>query len=173
MAGDLGWAHAFSIIWTSSMGGKTGPGCAWAGAYDSESTVPTRVYRRLGPRLSSLAARLIDVQLECRDGAALIARRSGDEDAVWYVDPPYPGTTGYAAEVDQAALDEALLAVEGRCAVSGHPGDRPSLESAGWARHEFPVVRSVSTGTRSRPGATECLWLNYDPPLRHEQETLW
>ena len=110
-------------------------------------------------RVAVLAARMWNVQLECRDGVALLHDFAAVEEAVIYCDPPYSraNTSHYRHDVDRDALSVALLAQKGRVAVSGY-GDE--WDGLGWRREEKEAWRSEIGGKHLTP-RTEVLWMNY------------
>lgn len=171
--GDLEWAADWMTAITQRVGSLPplvgDPGLSW-----KRTLMPDRP--TAGPRISTrvemisqLGNRMIDVQIECKDAVDLLRDVADKSYTVIYADPPYPGVNGYyGAVVDQAALDEALLAQRGRVAVSGYPGDRQRLEDAGWDRHTFSTYQSMAgrLGEVERPRRQECLWTNYEPSVQ-------
>ena len=79
-----------------------------------------------------------------------------------YADPPYKDTAGYHSDVDRDALREALLAQQGRAAISGY-GDE--WDHLGWERHERAEEINPSIGSQ-RTVRKDVLWTNYEPVQR-------
>ena len=164
---DVEWAWAFSVIVLQTVGA--------AGAGWKRNTGQRIGGGRAGltflsflPRLRPVAERFARVQLDCCDAVDLLDRLAQADDALIYVDPPYPGASiDYAEGVDQDALDDVLLSMAGAVAVSGYRGDRPALDDAGWHRYEiesYMAMRAVVGQIgRPRPRRTECLWVNWHP----------
>ena len=116
---------------------------------------------RAGLRIRGMADRLRDVHLECCDAVDLLNRVGTKPNTVVYCDPPYPAADdrAYHARLDDDRFVEAVLACRGRVAVSGHAGDWPQLDAAGWRREERPVQITVAQGGER----IEALWCNYEP----------
>ena len=125
------------------------------------------------PVVQPLADRMRSVEIERRDGVEVLQRFAHHASQTVYVDPPYPTAStlnDYAALPDYGLLAEALLAQKGACAVSGHPGDWPQLDQAGWNRQTVPVATTMPNDVRQPGDPTknriEVLWTNYTPPAQ-------
>lgn len=116
--------------------------------------------------LRAIARRLRDVQIECDDALAVIARYDSPS-TLFYVDPPYlPETRAnkwdrmiYEAELtdaDHARLAAALAEIEGMAIVSGYPSPLYERLYGGWER-----VQTVATVNDGEGGSkVEALWIN-------------
>lgn len=137
---------------------------------------------RWNMRLSLLEAwhsRLMRVQIDCRDALEVI-RYWDNEDAVFYIDPPYHPDTRvdkkkYVKEASRdhhARLVETLLSLKGKAVLSGyaHPV-YALLEQAGWQRIDFKTachtaVRTRQSGLQGEGAASkkvpriETVWIN-------------
>lgn len=130
-------------------------------AWSRESgSAPAADWRGWPEEIPAFAERLRGVTIEHEPALSVIARHAGD-DALLYVDPPYPtetrGKHRYAHEMttaDHCDLGEALRSASGFVAVSGY--DCPLY-------HEmFGDWRRVSRDTHADGGRdrTEVLWLS-------------
>ena len=123
-------------------------------------------YRRtyLSPQdVARLAERMRWVRLESRPALQTLDGTRRRDDAVIYLDPPYPSADNSfyqsTAGTKPSEISVALLAQAGRVAVSGYPGEWDCL---GWRRHE-QQTRKPRAAARGVEARTECLWTNYDP----------
>ena len=83
--------------------------------------------------------------LENLDFAEVIARYDSP-DTLFYCDPPYSGTTGYACRFtmdDHARLRDALTAIKGRAVVSLNDCPETRRLYNGWEIREVGVGYSV------------------------------
>ena len=164
--GALDWALVWTTAVACSVGGKPG---SWGRTFKIGGRVKPNRHVLAAEMVPRLADRLRHVQLECGDALEIIGRAGEDPDGLIYADPPYRTVPSlYAAEVDQDALEHALIAARCKVAVSGYPGDRPILEAAGWRRYELDIQTNGGGPQAELPERTECLWLNYTPPGQTE-----
>ena len=142
----------------ASSPGNTG----WRQHYQPRGSLAWR--RGLDDRIAALAERMRDVAIDNRPAEELIERMASVDEAVIYVDPPYPTAAQglYGVDtLDHARLSEGLKALTGRAAISGY-GDE--WDHLGWQRHERSTLR-VTPG-RNADARVEVLWTNYEPPHR-------
>ena len=113
-------------------------------------------------KISAIAARMRNVQIENRTAEELLKRTASVSEAVIYVDPPYPTASDFYGRIDTDLLADLLLAQEGLVAVSGYGEEWDGL---GWHRHECPSVHGGRKTARiwSADQRREILWTNYDP----------
>ncbi|MYA40494.1 MAG: hypothetical protein F4Z31_01695 [Gemmatimonadetes bacterium] len=121
--------------------------------------------------LDRLAERMRDVQVISGDGVELMQKLVERVDTLVYADPPYAGAAeplyGQHSDFRRGEMLEAMLAMRGRCAVSGTPDDWPELEKAGWDLKEMRITSKPGHGSsRTR---VEALWRN--PLLAEEAST--
>lgn len=113
-------------------------------------------------RVSLLAERLFNVQLECRPADEFLERFKNEKHCTMYCDPPYYSTDVEAydrVETNIKELSALFLAQQCKVAISGYSGEWNHL---GWQRHEMQCNTSVvGLGYKSEP-RTEVLWTNYD-----------
>ena len=119
--------------------------------------------------LHAFARRLLDVSIDCIDGAEFIAKW-GREGTMVYVDPPYVASTrkgdAYLHELSDDGHRRFAAACHGavergaRVAVSGYPSALYDALYAGWRRIDIDVALH---GTRHSNGQrrTESLWMSY------------
>lgn len=127
-------------------------------------------------RIPAVADRLRDVVLENRTALEMIPAYDAD-DAVIYVDPPYPAearnSTGYAYEMpsadDHRRLAKILHACAGTVLLSGYACPLYDELYGGWDCWTFDS--RVGNGGRrdGREYGTECVWVNRETT---RQETL-
>ena len=156
---ERAWATTYCLL--KSLSGNIEQNMSWAVKLDpaaSLSWIDLSMIDKIYERTKT-------IQFDCRDALVLLDRTKNKEKTHIYIDPPYPGTTGYRMTVDQNDLDTLLLAQKGRVAVSGYANDRPRLEKEGWRVEYFnrsTTFASQGKATKQR----EALWMNYDPPHR-------
>ena len=161
-AGGTGIRKALDFTICVMQGMAHAPSGGWGQHYQPRGALAWR--RGLDERIAALADRMRDVAIENRPAEELIERLATIQEAVVYVDPPYPTATHgmYGADiVDRDRLAEGLKAMVGRAAVSGYNDEWDHL---GWERHERATVR-VSPG-KTGEKRVEVLWTNYTPPSR-------
>lgn len=123
-------------------------------------------------RMAPAAERLAQVSLECDDYAAVLARYD-HPDTLFYLDPPYLGTTRsaghYAIEMRSAGEHREFLqnitAVEGMVVLSGYASELYDTALTGWERVTFPA--KTQNGS-----AVEVLWFNPAAAARQPHPTL-
>ena len=162
-------AVAFQCVVTQSVTNSR-HGVAWAPKYGN------RKYRDSWAVLGPLAARIWNLQLECRPAEEILDRAKDVERAVVYCDPPYAGavTTPYVNKgaYDQKLIAKLLLAQRGFAAVSGYEADGWDELLPGWERFDKAVPfrgicdASILRGEQKR--RVESLWVN--KPLTGTQE---
>ncbi len=116
-------------------------------------------------QVPAFVERLRGVTIENRDALACMAQHADDE-ALFYVDPPYVLSTRgsaygvrqkYETELtdgDHADLAAALHNLRGMVVLSGYPSELYTELYADWERHER---LAMADGARER---TEVVWLN-------------
>lgn len=122
-------------------------------------------------RFEPLAARLLNVTMENRDGIQIINEFGRFADNLLYVDPPYLAVTrsssGYAAEFARADQHMQLLAALKECKasvlLSGYPSELYEQELAGWHRTAIRGSRNVNNAS-----TPETIWSNR--PLNGQQK---
>lgn len=124
-------------------------------------------------RVAPVAQHLHNVSLECRPALELLLDYD-NPDTVFYVDPPYVGTTRRAAlyrvemagEAHHTQLLEVLLSRRGQVVRSGYPHPLYDEALAGWNRYEFSSQACTNTNRR------EVVWSNKEPhpTLNFEEE---
>ena len=107
--------------------------------------------------LANVHERLKEVQIDCRDALEVI-RYWDNENAVFYVDPPYHPETCKERNVYKHAADDAhhrqlvetLLNVKGCATMSCyfHPVYQPLID-AGWMRVDFQTICDAAARTRN------------------------
>ena len=153
-------ALAYQIIITQG----TNAGDAHTGWKLHISPNVTSVKPYMSHRIAALGMRMREVQIENLPGVEVLAYMARYEEAVVYVDPPYPSAdnTPYLhAEIDKDELTAVLLKQRGFCAVSGF-GDE--WEHLGWDMREKAVTfQSIYANERTDSGRIERLWCNREP----------
>lgn len=180
-ADEVTRAWAFFVFQNQGFAGnsqnKTG---SWGRVFESYGGIAGIVNKWL-MRLSMLDAfrwRIMCAQIDNRDAIEVIEYWD-NENAVFYIDPPYHPETRISGKYKHEATDEhykalieTLLNVNGAVVLSGyaHPVYWP-LEEAGWKRVDFKTVchaagRGRNSGLRGNGAAlekvprVESVWLN-------------
>jgi len=120
-----------------------------------------RSYKR---RLPDVAARLMNVSIECRSALDVIQAYGREVSNLLYVDPPYLGSTrkavGYADEMrgeqDHLDLLTVLRGVRAKVVVSGYDSELYDHGLPGWTKRH---MRSRTQGS----SRCETVWMNYTP----------
>lgn len=176
---DLERARRFWVRVTQSFARNTSGSSGWSLSVGQNVSRATTAQRAIG-RFEDVAARLSTVNIECCDGVDLIDRLATKPRTVFYVDPPYLGSSrtggdGYAfemrADADHVRLLEAINRVEGHVVLSGYDSELYREYLDGWYRVERGVTTysSRATGDNTRAARTEVLWLNYDPEPQEDE----
>ena len=152
-------------LWTITVDQSISKTMGKSGFSQSYSIARGRGGQKVGyweKKLTALAYRIRQVQLDCQPAEKLLERLAKEKDTVIYCDPPYPSATEFYgnAELDVELIAELLTDQQGRVAVSGY-GDEWDL--LGWEKHE---CRGTSCGSPSnKPSEAqvrrEILWTNY------------
>jgi DNA adenine methylase len=130
-------------------------------------------------RMNSLALRLAPVNLECLDALDVITRYGKCPTSLFYVDPPYLGTSragaaGYTHEMrgtrEHVALAAALSVTNAGVVLSGYSSPLYNDLYSGWNRAEFSSRASTGGGKPSSK-RTEVVWSNRPFPVK--DVTLW
>ncbi len=138
---------------------------------DHSGTTPASDWAHYPAALSAFVERLQGVTIEQRDALDILAKMDR-EDALHYVDPPYPMSTrrigngitpnhGYRHEMtdeDHVRLSELLHSLKGMVVISSYPGPLYDRLYAGWHSIEWTSKHFVSTSGDAK--RTECVWLN-------------
>jgi len=112
--------------------------------------------------MEEVAARLTNVQLECRPALEMIEKYGANDSTVLYVDPPYLGSTrngtNYTREMtnedEHVDLAAALRGCRAAVALSGYDSEQYRELFGDWRRVDL-AARNAASGT-----ATEVVWLN-------------
>lgn len=117
-------------------------------------------WQKVPDQLRTLAWRLSDAEIECRDALSVI-RRFNAPDVLIYADPPYLHETRtqrmYAEEVEVAhhvELLEALLTHQGPVVLSGYDNSLYDEALLGWAKVTMKAPKVEKGAARS-----EVLWV--------------
>lgn len=116
-------------------------------------------------RMPAAAARLADVQLECRPALEVIDAYGQNPSALLYVDPPYLASTRrslqYVHEMhttaEHAELAEALTQTRAAVVLSGYDSPEYRHWYQDWDRVEIPASTQQAGHHSPR---TEVLWIN-------------
>jgi DNA adenine methylase len=142
-------------------------------------------WRNYPEHISAFTQRLQGVVLENRP-AAQILRKMDREDALHYVDPPYPmsvrkignGTTPehrYRHEMtdkDHVRLAELLHSLRGMVLISSYPSPLYRKLYRDWKLMDWTAGNFCSANTRSQT-RTECVWINPAAWQNSPQKFLW
>ena len=157
-------AAAFTTVVMCSIRSSDNSGSSdWKRTFDRASRSGAATVERL----ERVAERIRDVQIENRDAVELLDRVRGYENAVVYVDPPYPSAAQNLYQntrFDRWALTEVLSEQLGRVAISGYGDEWDRLD---WERSS-KVVQRMTPGTGAGEDRVEVLWTNFDPAQQLE-----
>jgi DNA adenine methylase len=146
-----GLRKAFS--WSERLrGGEPGDAHAW---------------RTFKQNLILIAERLKGVEVYCMPMNELIKKHDA-WDVLWYVDPPYLGSTRTAkkaytyemTEEEHIELGELLNKAEGRVLLSGYQSPLYCKLYKGWKLTAKPVANHAGQN-KVKQQRIECLWRNY------------
>jgi len=109
------------------------------------------------------------LRLHCGDAVRFLSRFAWSGSEVVYCDPPYLAETRsykgklyryeMMTEEEHLELLRVIKRIPARVIISGYWSHLYAEELKGWRTVSFQAV------TRSGEVATECLWMNYSPPL--------
>jgi DNA adenine methylase len=117
-------------------------------------TTPRR-WLTLPQTVEEVAARFRSVQLTQWDWR-MVVRRTDSARTLFFVDPPYLGTTNFECSLSDADHEELLhklLRIKGFAIVCGHPNSLYDSALKGWRRQALGQTRSK---------AAEIVWMNFD-----------
>ena len=131
-------------------------------------TSPASDWRNFPSCIPLFTERLQGVVIERRDALEVIAKMDR-EDALHYVDPPYPaavrrgGITEHnyrheMTEADHERLAALLRSLKGMVVISSYPGDLYGRLYQDWRTVEW--TGGQFSGTNRSAKRTECVWLN-------------
>lgn len=157
---DLESARQFLVRCWQSIRVKTGQISGWKCRGTADDSYRVKQWNNLPDKITAVAERLKDVQIENRPALQVIGRYNR-EDVLIYADPPYllGGRNGAIyenemSESDHSDLLDALLAHTGPAILSGYDSELYNIKLADWRREERQQV--IETG-QSR---TEVIWVN-------------
>lgn len=153
-------ARRFLVRCWQSIRVKTGSISGWKCRGTPDDSYRVKQWNELPEKISAVADRLKDVQIENRPALQVIARYNRP-DVLIYADPPYLLETRNGAiyknemtEDDHDALIDALLKHTGPALLSGYDHPLYNERLVGWEREVRQQV--IETG-KTR---TEVLWIN-------------
>jgi DNA adenine methylase len=139
------------------------PNRGWARVRRYTDKNPAAGFQQAVANLEAVAARLLQVQIECQDWWQVVTDYDGP-DTLFYIDPPYlqrlrSGGRRYHhdwAEADHVEAAKMLRQVQGRVVVSGYAGQLYAdlYEAYGWQRFARP------TQTNKGARRIESIWLS-------------
>lgn len=172
---DVERAVKFHVVTMQSLFASDSPenggyGVGWSEGLSSRSHHRGGGGRNLMRLIDRVADRVRDVQLLCRPAVEVVRRTAVVEEALVYIDPPYPETHSVysVGELDVAELTDALDGHRGLVAISGY-GD--TWNHLGYRRNLFKTFTTsgqASTGEGASGRRQEVLWTNFDPPRQGE-----
>jgi DNA adenine methylase len=142
-----------SVTRSRLRGGMNAEVNAWLSCIDGLPQVHARLQRVL----------VLDAQ-----PAVDLIRRHDSGVTLYYIDPPYLGTTRTNDDVfrnemsveQHAELLDVLCRVQGRVMLSGYPSDLYDRKLGGWNRHAFDLPNNAAHGDSKRR-MQEVLWTNF------------
>lgn len=133
---------------------------------------PAQSYSNSIASLEGVAERLRGVTIECLDYADCI-RRYDSSDTLYYIDPPYLDADKYYGDSfsleDHYRLSEILRGAKGKAMITHYKNGLYNELYQGWHRYEYSSFKgSHKSEGESKPKTVECLWTNFEPPLRNK-----
>ena len=149
---DFAWGYYCS----SRMQRPGGPGFL-VSLSSSHNHKPDAVnFRSAVGMIRECMQRLSNMHIEANDAVSAILQFD-EKDMLHYVDPDYPGESGYAHSVDHAKLVDTLNSIKGRYILSSYiECDYSRLE---YAHRE--LIRNRTFNAKKK--RTEVLYMNYKP----------
>lgn len=159
-------ARRYLVLSWQGLGGKTATRTGWAVDY-SASCSRYEVWNRLPQRLADVAARLKLCHVHQRHAAEMVKLIGKREDALLFVDPPYPrGSIDSHGSVyrtdmgrdEHAAFAEQLCGVKAHVIVTMAKDTVYSEVLKTW--HQFPLmIRGLRNKVKE-----ERVFINFEPP---------
>lgn len=171
---DLERARRFWVRVNQSFAKTAGVQTGFSVTTGRTQAVPASIAGRVS-RFDACAARLMQVTIECCDGADLVSRLATDDAAI-YVDPPYLSDTRRSRRAGTACADyrvdmgdpdqherlaEVLHAAPGAVLLSGYHSPLYDALYGDWERLEFEA-HAYGSNIVARGQRTEVLWANYE-----------
>jgi len=159
-------ARRFLVRCWQGLQARTSHRSGWCNEVDPRGAKSyPKLWQALPGRIRSIAARLLDAQIENRSALELIPKHNLPNVLI-YADPPYlketrTGGSLYVHEMSaelHAVFLDLMLQHQGPAIISGYPSSQYLEALGGWKIN----TKSVNSGSRGRAlkGATEVLWLN-------------
>ena len=147
---------------------------------NSSGTAPATDWASYPLQIAFFCQRIQGVTIENRD-ALTILRQADRDDALHYVDPPYPMSVRSSREhryrfemtdADHEELADTLRRLEGMVIISSYPGRLYESLYSGWKRIQWTGGQFCSANSQSQT-RTECVWLNPSAAGHLRQQTLF
>jgi DNA adenine methylase len=155
---DIEKARKFFIIAWQGYGAKQQHKTGWRRSISATSPYRAAYMRRALEDLPHIMNRLLNAQLECKDGIELI-EEFNKEEAFIYIDPPYPEETRKKFLYDHDSINhERLIRIckesKAKIMISSYENELYESHLKEWSKKE---IRTNSTyGSR-----TEVVYMNY------------
>lgn len=159
-------ARRFYVRACQSYGGIGGSSGFSSGTFKKTGAKPATFKRRIDDRLSWLADRLRNVEIQNTNALKLISVWGESPRAVLYLDPPYLGETRVSrnAYVYEAADQEfhekmldAIVRIPAAVVLSGYSSELYRSYLHGWKKIERTVM--LSSSNKKNQDRTEVLWI--------------
>jgi DNA adenine methylase len=167
VADDVEWARQFFVLTRQSMS------AIFAASWGYTIQTPARGFESSVELLPAAMSRLRQATVENLDYTQMFARYDG-ADVLWYLDPPYLGSTRISEQVYQHDMPgreqhEQLLShmtqLKGMVLLSGYPSPLYNRALGDWLRVDhaarcYAGNHKDRAGCLTRSARTECLWIN-------------
>ncbi|AJK87666.1 MULTISPECIES: DNA adenine methylase [Lysinibacillus] len=147
-----------------AIGGKTNSNVGWRRNVSENGPYNTYEWHDLQNRIFDAAARLKDVQIECKDAVQLI-NEYNRPNVLIYADPPYVHSSRVSkhyeneySDTNHIQLLQVLKEHQGPVLLSGYDSDLYKDILQGW-NHKTFEIKTGFTGDK-RKTAVEVLWIN-------------
>lgn len=160
-----------------AIGGKTNSNVGWRRNVSENGPYNTYEWHDMQNRIFEAAARLKDVQIECKDAVQLISEYNRSNVLI-YADPPYVHASRVSkhyeneySDVDHIELLQTLKKHKGPVLLSGYENGIYMEHLEGWQQKTFEI-KTGFTGSK-RKTAVEVLWMNEQAYDATSQMTLF
>ncbi len=160
-----------------AIGGKTNSNVGWRRNVSENGPYNTYEWHDMQNRIFDAAARLKDVQIECKDALQLI-REYNRPNVLIYADPPYVHSSRVSkhyeneySDANHIQLLQALSEHKGPVLLSGYDSELYKENLQGW-NHKTFEIKTGFTGNK-RKTAVEVLWMNEQAYEATNQLTLF
>jgi len=163
-------ARTFIIVNRMSRGGL-GKDFAWSDRLRGGKPGDVNAWHSMIERLPDMEAKLRSVTLLNASVFDRLEQDGGDQNRLWYIDPPYEGSTRSKSArkcygiyewgiAEHQRLANILQSVKGKVILSGYSSYHYDLWYEGWKRTDFEIANHSSQAS-VKQRRIECTWKNF------------